>query len=107
MAAWPRCFWNSRAGRYLLPGYPGRKTGADAAGYELAGVAAEINREQIAIFSKLLPAGRAAIGTSISDSAREVVAYRIAQENPGMSPEEANRRALQLAYGDVAVFLQR
>jgi hypothetical protein len=65
---------------------------------ELAGAAAEIDLVQMGIIRKLHPAERAALGASISDAARETVAYRIAQQNPGISPIEANRLALQRAY---------
>jgi hypothetical protein len=66
---------------------------------ELAGAAAEIDLMQLGIFRELSPAKRAALGASISDAAREAVAYQIAQRNPGISPLEANRLALQRAYG--------
>lgn len=65
---------------------------------ELAGAAAELDLLQIGIFSKMQPAERAALGTSISDEARKTVAYRIVSQNPDMSQAEANRLALQRAY---------
>ena len=37
-------------------------------------------------------------GCAISDTARRVVAYRILQENPGITPGEANRLTLQRSY---------
>lgn len=66
---------------------------------ELAGAAAELDLEQTSILRKLKPAERAALGASLSDAARAAVAYRIARQNPGMSPVEANRLAVQRAYG--------
>lgn len=65
---------------------------------ELAGAADELDLVQIEIFKKMKPAERAALGASISNAARETVAYRIAHQNPGISPVEANRLALQRAY---------
>ncbi len=44
------------------------------------------------------PSERAALRASLSDAAREAVAYRIAHQNPGISLAEANRLALQRAY---------
>jgi hypothetical protein len=60
--------------------------------------AAEVDQRQIDIYRKLSFAERFYQGCSISDTARKVVAYRIRQENPGMSLIEANRMALQRAY---------
>jgi hypothetical protein len=65
---------------------------------ELAGAAAELDLVQMNILKKMLPAQRASLGASISDAAREAVAYRIIQQNPGISSSEANRLALQRAY---------
>ena len=60
--------------------------------------AAEADQRQIDIYQRLSPADRFHQGCSISDTARNVVAYRIRQENPNLSPIEANRMALQRAY---------
>ena len=60
--------------------------------------AAEVDQRQIEIYHKLSPADRFRQGCSISDIARNVVAYRIRQENPKLSQNEANRLALQRAY---------
>lgn len=65
---------------------------------ELAGAAAELDLVQLAIFRKMSPGERASLGASISDAARETVAYRILNQIPGITPDEANRRALQRAY---------
>jgi hypothetical protein len=60
--------------------------------------AAEADPRQIEIYQKLVPADRFRQGCSISDTARNVVAFRIRQENPNLSLAEANRMALQRAY---------
>lgn len=59
---------------------------------------AEVDSRQIEIYQQLSPADRFRQGCSISDTARQVVAFRIRQENPKMSSQEANRLALQRAY---------
>ncbi|MBI5823566.1 MAG: hypothetical protein HZB18_06020 [Chloroflexi bacterium] len=60
--------------------------------------AAEVDQRQIDIYRQLSPASRFRQGSAISDTARNVVAYRIRQENPELTPQEANRMALQRAY---------
>lgn len=65
---------------------------------ELAGAAAELDLAQMSIIRRLTLAERASLGASISDAAREAVAYRIIQENPGITPGEANRMSVQRAY---------
>ena len=60
--------------------------------------AAEVDQRQVDIYHQLSPADRFRQGCSISDTARKVVTYRIRQENPNLSNEEANRVALQRAY---------
>ncbi len=60
--------------------------------------AVEADQRQIDIYSQLSPADRFRQGCSISDTARNVVAYRIRQENPELTSQEANRLALQRAY---------
>lgn len=64
----------------------------------LKGSTAEVDQRQIDIYSKLSFAERFHQGCSISDTARKVVAYRIRQENPGLSVAEANRMAVHRAY---------
>ena len=64
----------------------------------LKGSAAEVDQRQIDIYRKLSFAERFHQGCSISDTARQVVAYRIRQDNPKLSLREANRIALQRAY---------
>ena len=59
---------------------------------------AEVDQRQIDIYQRLSPAQRFQQGCAISDTARNVVAYRIRQENPQLSAAEANRMALQRAY---------
>lgn len=58
----------------------------------------EVDPRQIEIYQRLTAADRFRQGCVISDTARQVVAYRILQENPGMTLIEANRLALQRAY---------
>ncbi len=58
----------------------------------------EVNQRQIDIYRQLSPADRFRQGSVLSDTARRVVAYRIKQENPGLSDNEANRKALQRSY---------
>jgi hypothetical protein len=60
--------------------------------------AAEADQRQIDIYQQLPAAARFRQGCSISDTARKVVAYRIRQENPDLTPQEANQMALQRAY---------
>jgi hypothetical protein len=60
--------------------------------------AMEADPQQIDIYRKLAPATRFRQGSGISDAARNVVAYRIRQENPELTVEESIRMALQRAY---------
>lgn len=64
----------------------------------LKGSTAEVDQRQIDIYRNLSFGERFQQGCSISDTARQVVAYRIRQENPRLSLAEANRMALQRAY---------
>lgn len=59
---------------------------------------AEVDTRQIDIYRKLSFAARFQQGCSISDTARKVVVYRIQQENPTLSLQEANQLALQRSY---------
>jgi len=60
--------------------------------------AAEVDQRQIDIYRKLSPAARFKQGSAISDTARNVVAYRIRQENPKLTRQEAQKLALQRTY---------
>jgi len=60
--------------------------------------AAEVDQRQIEIYNRLTAAARFRQGCAISDTAREVVAYRIREENPELTPREAHKLALQRAY---------
>ena len=60
--------------------------------------AAEVDQRQIDIYRKLSPAARFKQGSAISDTARNVVAYRIRQENPKLTLQEAQKLALQRTY---------
>lgn len=59
---------------------------------------AEVDQRQIDIYRQLSAAERFRQGSAISDTARNVVAYRIRQEHPEITPLEANRIALHRAY---------
>lgn len=59
---------------------------------------AEVDQRQIDIYRQLSAAERFRQGSAISDTARNVVAYRIREEHPEITPLEANRMALQRAY---------
>ena len=60
--------------------------------------AEEVDQRQIDIYRRLSAADRFRQGCAISDTARNVVAYRIRQENPELTVLEAQRLALQRAY---------
>lgn len=60
--------------------------------------AAEVDQRQIDIYHRLSSVARFRQGCAISDTARKVVAYRIRQENPELTLQEANQLALQRAY---------
>ena len=60
--------------------------------------ASEVDQRQIDIYHQLSAAARFRQGCAISDTARNVVVYRIRQENPKLTPQEANQLALQRAY---------
>jgi len=60
--------------------------------------AAEVDQRQIDIYRKLSPTARFQQGCAISDTARNVVAYRIRQENPKLTRQEAQKLALQRTY---------
>ncbi|MEP7133553.1 MAG: hypothetical protein ABI904_01350 [Chloroflexota bacterium] len=60
--------------------------------------ATEADQRQIDIYQQLSSVARFRQGCAISDTARKVVAYRIRQDNPKLTPQEANRMALQRAY---------
>jgi hypothetical protein len=60
--------------------------------------AAEVDQRQIDIYHQLSSMARFRQGCAISDTARKVVAYRIRQENPKLTLQQANQMALQRAY---------
>ena len=60
--------------------------------------ASEVDQRQIDIYHQLSFAARFRQGSAISDTARKVVAYRILQENPELTPQQANQMAIQRAY---------
>jgi hypothetical protein len=61
----------------------------------LAGSVAEVDPSQIAIFKRLSYQQRFQQGCSISNLACQVVANRVRQRKPQLSPVEAHRQALQ------------
>jgi len=80
---------------YCLHGQPALSTDFNQL---VSASAAEVDQRQIDIYQQLSPAARFRQGSVISDTARNVVAYRIRQENPKLSSQEANQIALQRAY---------
>lgn len=58
----------------------------------------EVDSRQIEIYRSLSPSARFTQGCAISDTARNVVAFRIQQQNPGLSPQDAQKLALERAY---------
>ena len=59
---------------------------------------AEVDSRQINIYCQLSFAARFQQGCEISDTARNVVTYRIREENPKLSLQEAHQMALQRSY---------
>jgi len=86
---------NKQQPGYYLEGQPALRSEIQQ---ELKGSATEVDQRQIDIYLKLSFAERFHQGCSISDTARQVVAYRIRQDNPKLSLMEANHMALQRAY---------
>lgn len=86
---------NKQQPGYYLYGQPALSSGIKQV---LIGSAAEVDQRQLDIYRKLSFAERFHEGCSISDTARQVVAYRIRQDNPRLSLLDANRIALQRAY---------
>jgi hypothetical protein len=87
---------NKRQPGYYLDGQPALSPEIKQV---LMGSAAEVDQRQIDVYRTLSFAERFYQGCSISDTARNVVAYRIRQDNPKLSAVEATRIALQRAYG--------
>ena len=86
---------NKQQPGYYLDGQPSLSSEIQQV---LISSAAEVDQRQIDVYRELSFAERFYQGCSISDTARNVVAYRIRQENPRLSVAEANRMALQRAY---------
>jgi len=80
---------------YFLEGQPALSADFKQA---LKSSAADVDQRQLDIYRQLSFAERFYQGCSISDTARKVVAYRIRQEKPKLSLDEANHMALQRAY---------
>ena len=86
---------NKRRSGYYLQGQPDL---SPELGQLLKSCSAEVDRRQIDIYGRLSPADRFRQGCAISDAARNAVAYRIRQQNPELSLQEATRLALERAY---------
>ncbi len=86
---------NKRQAGYYLEGQPALSPEIKQI---LRSSIAEVDSRQIEIYQRISPANRFRQGCSISDTARQVVAFRIREENPTVSIQEANRLALQRAY---------
>jgi hypothetical protein len=86
---------NKQQPGYYLEGQPALSSEVKQV---LKGSAAEVDQRQLNIYRTLSFAERFHQGCSISDTARQVVAYRIRQENPKLSLLEANRMALKRVY---------
>ncbi len=86
---------NKRQAGYYLEGQPALSPEIKQI---LRSSVAEVDSRQIEIYQRISPADRFRQGCSISDTARQVVAFRIREENPTVSIQEANRLALQRAY---------
>lgn len=86
---------NKQQSGYYLAGQPALSAEMKQV---LRGSAAEVDERQMDIYRKLSFAERFHQGCAISDTARNIVAYRICQENPRLSLAEANQIALQRAY---------
>ena len=79
-----------RPGYYLL----GQPAIGPELGRILEGSVAEVDAAQIAVFKQLAAVERFRLGFSISETALDVVAYRIQLRNPQLSLAEAGRLAL-------------
>jgi len=86
---------NKQQTGYYLNGQPALSADFKQA---LKSSAADVDQRQLDIYRQLSFAERFYQGCSISDTARKVVAYRIRQEKPKLSLDEAIRMALQRAY---------
>jgi len=56
---------------------------------------AEPDTAQMTVIARLAPAARFRLGCSVTDTARDVVAYRLRQGNPALTPSEASYLALR------------
>lgn len=85
----------SRAGR--SPGYylHGQPVISAALAETLARSLREPDAAQMRIFGQMPPAARFRLGCSVTDTARDAVAYRLRQRNPALSPAEASYQALR------------
>ena len=79
------------------PGYYLRGEGAisDELARQIDGSVAEIDLAQLDIFRRMTPAERFRLGCSVTDTARNAVAYRLRLQYPQLSAEEASYWAIQ------------
>jgi hypothetical protein len=82
----------TRRSGYYLDGQP-------AISHELAQIVrttiAQVDPNQIEVLRRLTPAQRFCLGCSVSDAARNVVAYRLRLRQPELNPSQANFLTLQ------------
>jgi hypothetical protein len=83
---------NSKRSGYYLKGQPEL---SEQLANTIRQSAAEVDPLQIKIFHRLSPAERFRLGCSVTDTAHNAVAYRLRQQNPGLSPVQASFLAMQ------------
>jgi hypothetical protein len=77
---------------YYLTGQPGL---SEELSKTIRHSVAEIDRAQIEVLRRLTPAKRFRLGCSVTDTARDAVAYRLRQQEPQLSPAQASFKAVQ------------
>lgn len=77
---------------YYLAGQPGI---SDELRKTIRQSVAEIDQAHIEVLRRLTPANRFRLGCSVTDTARDAVAYRLRQQDPQLSPVQASFKALQ------------
>lgn len=77
---------------YYLDGQPAL---SEALRVTLARSLAELDAAQMDVLRQMPPAERFRLGCSVTNTARDVVAYRLRQRNPALSAAEASYQALR------------